>query len=149
MTKNELAINEFKSGYNCAQSVVSAFCDDLKMDKALALRMSTGFGSGMGRLQGTCGAVTGAFMVIGVSVCNKNENNADRKAKAIEIIQAFNEKFTALHNTTDCRDLLGCNLNTPEGHAYFIDNNLRDKICCKCISDSVDILTDLINSNKN
>jgi hypothetical protein len=63
------------------------------------------------------------------------------------MIQAYNEKFIALHKTTDCRDLLGCNLRTPEGQAYLKDNNLSEKVCEKCISDSIDILTNQMNSN--
>jgi len=142
MTRNEIAIEEFKKGFNCAQSVLSAFTDDLKIDKDMALKISAGFGSGMGRLQGTCGAVTGAFMAIGAFISNKYENNSDRKAKSIEMIQSYNEKFIALHKTSDCKDLLGCNLRTPEGQAFFKDNNLSEKICVRCISDSVDILNE-------
>lgn len=143
MSKNEIAISEFKSGLNCAQSVISVFADDLQIDRGLALKMATGFGSGMGRLQGTCGAVTGAFMAIGVYNSNIYEEMADRKSKSIELVQMFNEKFTAIHKTTDCKDLLGCNLRTPEGQAYFKENNLSETICWKCITDSVDILSDL------
>lgn len=146
MTKNELAISFFRSGYNCAQSVFAVFCEDLKIDKEVALRISAGFGSGMGRLQGTCGAVTGAFMAIGSFNSNIYDSNADRKAKSVEMIQAYNEKFLELHNTTDCRDLLGCNLRTQEGHDYFVDNKLSEKICEKCISDSISILKNLLSN---
>jgi C_GCAxxG_C_C family probable redox protein len=65
-TKNSNAINRFRSGLNCSQAVLTAFSDDLSFDDDLALCISCGFGSGMGRLQETCGAVTGAFMVMGM-----------------------------------------------------------------------------------
>ena len=146
MTKNELAIQEFRNGFNCAQSVIAVYSDELKIDKELALRISAGFGSGMGRLQSTCGAVTGAFMTIGAFVSNKFEKNADRKAKSIAMIQSYNEKFLALNKTSECKDLLGCNLKTPEGQATFKDNNLSEKVCEKCISDSIDILNQLFSS---
>jgi len=61
-----LAINSFRSGYNCAQSVLYAFKDDFDFDENLALDISVGFGGGMERLQEKCGAVTGAFMVMGL-----------------------------------------------------------------------------------
>jgi C_GCAxxG_C_C family probable redox protein len=145
MTRNDIAIHEFRGGLNCAQSVLSAYTSDLKIDKNVALSISTGFGSGMGRLQGTCGAVTGAFMAISVFTCRKYDQINDRKSKSIEMIQVFNEKFLKLHNSTDCKDLLGCNLRTPEGQEYHKIHNLKETVCEKCISNSVDILEEIID----
>jgi C_GCAxxG_C_C family probable redox protein len=59
--KEDKAIGLFKSGLNCAQSVLTAYAEELDFDKNLALSISCGFGGGMGRLQETCGAVTGSF----------------------------------------------------------------------------------------
>ncbi len=53
---------------NCAQAVVIAFSDELDFDREMAARISCGFGGGMGRLQETCGAATGSFMVLGIHV---------------------------------------------------------------------------------
>jgi C_GCAxxG_C_C family probable redox protein len=145
MTRNDIAIQEFRSGLNCAQSVLSAYSSDLKIDKNLALSISTGFGSGMGRLQGTCGAVTGAFMAISVFACKKFEQPDDRKSRSIEMIQAYNEKFLKLHKSTDCKDLLGCNLRTSEGQDYYKANNLKESVCEKCISNSIEILEKIMN----
>jgi C_GCAxxG_C_C family probable redox protein len=143
MTKNDIAIKEFRDGLNCAQSVLSAYTSDLKIDKNIALSISTGFGGGMGRLQGTCGAVTGAFMAISVFTCRKYEQLNDRKTRSMEMIQSFNEKFLNIHKSTDCRDLLGCNLRTPEGQEYFKIHNLKETVCEKCISNSVGILEEM------
>jgi hypothetical protein len=63
------------------------------------------------------------------------------------MIQAYNNKFIALNKTSECRDLLGCNLRTPEGQAYFKENKLSEKVCEKCISDSVDILNEQFSGN--
>jgi C_GCAxxG_C_C family probable redox protein len=146
MSKKNIAVKEFQYGLNCAQSVLSAYTPELKIDKNLALSISTGFGGGMGRLQGTCGAVTGAFMIIGVYSCNKYPQNNDKKSKSVEMIQTFNKKFLNLHESTDCIDLLGCNLNTPEGQEYLKTHNLKETVCEKCISDSIDILEEIFAS---
>ena len=66
LTKEELAAQYHERGYGCAQSVLASFAGDYGLDEGLALRMATGFGSGMGRLCEVCGALTGAFMVIGL-----------------------------------------------------------------------------------
>lgn len=81
MTKHieEEAILSFKSGLNCAQAVLTAYSEEMNFDKKLALSISCGFGGGMGRLQETCGAVTGSYMVLGVYNCKKVTDNQDRK----------------------------------------------------------------------
>lgn len=142
-TKIEKAISSFKSGYNCAQSVVLAFKDELGFDENQALSISVGFGGGMGRLQEKCGAVTGAFMVIGLYASKKNQDNISRKNSSYAMIQQFDQRFKSLHQTTQCRDLLNCDLKTDEGHAFAVENKLFERICQKCITDAVVILEEL------
>ncbi len=144
-SKKEKAINSFRSGLNCAQSVLTVYSDQLKFDNSLALSISCGFGAGMGRLQETCGAVTGAFMALSIYNCKKYSDNKDRKEKTYAMVQGFNSKFVAIHKTTKCSALLNCDLKTPEGQKLFHDKNLHEKVCEKCISDSIDILEDMMN----
>ena len=93
MSKPEKAVIAFKSGHNCAESVVSVYTGELKFDRDLSLQISSGFGAGMGRLQETCGAVTGAFMVIGLYNSNKYKNDAKGKEASIKMIQYFSKKL--------------------------------------------------------
>ena len=65
-THSEKAAELFCSGCNCSQAVLGAFAEDCGMDFEAALRLSSSFGGGMGRLRETCGAVTGMFMVAGL-----------------------------------------------------------------------------------
>ncbi|HPP50955.1 MAG TPA: C-GCAxxG-C-C family protein, partial [Spirochaetota bacterium] len=65
MKRSQVAIAKFTKDYNCAQSVLFSFCDYLNCDKDVALKISCGFGAGMGRKEEVCGAVTGGIMVIG------------------------------------------------------------------------------------
>ena len=66
ITKVELARQYHERGFNCAQSVLAPFAPDYGLSEETALRISTGFGSGMGRLCDVCGALTGAFMAVGL-----------------------------------------------------------------------------------
>jgi len=143
-TKENKAINYFKSGLNCAQSVLTTYSDDLNFDNHLALRMACGFGAGMGRLQETCGAVTGSFMILGIYNCEKHPDNNDRKEKMYEMIQKFTDKFKAIHGKTDCKSLLNCDLKTEEGRQFAHDKQLYEIVCEKCISDSIRIIDELI-----
>ncbi len=63
--KEEKARALFREGYNCAQSVVGAFCDEMQMEKETALRLASSFGGGMGRLREVCGTVSGMFLIAG------------------------------------------------------------------------------------
>ena len=140
----EKAILNFRSGLNCAQTVIQAYADKLKLDENLALSISCGFGGGMGRLQETCGAVTGSFMVLGVYNCRKYSDNKDRKETTYAMVQEFNKKFREIHGTTNCHDLLKCDLTTVEGKKYAHDHHLHEVVCEKCIVDSFKIINDLM-----
>ena len=138
------AINLFKSGLNCAQAVLSTYSDKLNFDNKLALSISCGFGGGMGRLQETCGAVTGAFMVISIFNCQKYSDNIDRKEKTYSMIQDFNEKFNEIHNTMNCKSLLNTDLKTADGRRFVKENKLDESVCEKCISDSIKIIEEIL-----
>jgi C_GCAxxG_C_C family probable redox protein len=142
--KVEKAIRSFESVYNCAQSVVVAFQEELGFDEKQALTMSVGFGGGMGRLQEKCGAVTGAFMVLGMYSSKMHEDNLNRKNTSYAMIQQFDERFKSIHQTTQCSELLKCDLRSELGHNYAVDNNLFEKICQKCIADAIGIVEELI-----
>jgi C_GCAxxG_C_C family probable redox protein len=140
----EKAIRSFRSGLNCAQAVVTAYTDELDYDYNLAQSVACGFGGGMGRLQETCGAVTGSFMVLGIYNCKKFKDNKDRKEATYTMVQKFSEKFKLINGATDCKALLKCDLKTDEGNRYAKDNNLFETVCEKCISDSLRIIDNLI-----
>ena len=142
--KVEKTISSFRSGLNCSQAVLTAYSDELNFDNSLALSVSCGFGGGMGRLQETCGAVTGSFMVLGIYNCNKFPENNERKEETYSMIQKFSEKFRSLNGTTDCKSLLKCNLRTEQGQLFAKENNLFETVCEKCIADSIRIIDQLI-----
>ena len=140
----ERALESFRGGLNCAQAVVTAFSEELNYDKNMALSISCGFGAGMGRLQDTCGAVTGSFMVLGIVNCRKFTDNKERKEATYGMVQKFNNKFKQIHGTLDCSSLLNCDLKTEEVNRFAKENNLFGTVCEKCISDSIGILEEII-----
>lgn len=138
------AVDYFRNGLNCAQAVLNSYANELSFDADMALSVSCGFGGGMGRLQKTCGAVSGSFMVFGIYNCRKYPDNNDRKEKTYEMVQKFSDKFIAIHGSTDCKSLLNCDLRTEEGRKTARDNNLYEIVCEKCVSDSIRIIEDLM-----
>ena len=136
------------AGFNCSQSVLSSYSDSMDFDKELALGVSCGFGAGMGRLQQTCGAVTGAYMVLGIYCSKKFKDNGDRKAQSYLMIQAFNKRFLEKHKTTDCGSLLNCDLKTEQGQHYFRDNYLMENVCKVCIRDAIQIINEQVKEHE-
>jgi C_GCAxxG_C_C family probable redox protein len=138
--KQQKALNTFRSGLNCAQSVLMAFQEDLDFDSKSAMALAAGFGGGMGRLQLTCGALTGAFMTIGYHCSKKYDQVETIKEHSRKMIQKVHNEFTALHNFSDCSSLLNLDLNKPEDRKRMKEENLEESVCEKCILTTVAIL---------
>ena len=144
MTRPEKAIEFFNSGHNCAQSVLLAFEKDLISDKELIIKIASGFGGGMARMQETCGAITGSIMAIGLAAYDPAEDYPTSKERVYSIISEFIQHFKDKYGSTLCSELLNCNLSTEEGNRLYEEMGLREKICVKCVRDSVEILEKLI-----
>ena len=140
----EKAIETFRAGLNCSQAVFTAYADKLNFDNDFALSVACGFGGGMGRLQETCGAVTGSFMVLGVHTCKRYTDNKTRKEETYKLVQEFSRQFKQINGTTDCIDLLQIDLKTEEGNRIAKEKNLFGTVCEKCISDSIGLIEELI-----
>ena len=97
----------FSQGYNCAQSVFAAFCDETGMSMDASLRLASAFGGGMGRLREVCGAVTGMFMVVGLQFGYTDPADDAAKADLCRLIQSLAEEFKRRNGSIICRDLLG------------------------------------------
>lgn len=106
MTKGEIAKSLFEEGYNCAQSVVAAFCDEIGMSKADALKLSSSFGGGMGRLREVCGAVSGMFMVAGAVKGYTSPTDDEAKKNHYALIQKMAKMFSDQCGSIICRELL-------------------------------------------
>ena len=92
MTKGEIAKNNFMQGYNCAQAVLLAFCDDLGFDEQTALMLASPFGGGIGRMREVCGTVTGMYMALGLA-----RGYSDSKDNADDQQYAQQKAYRALH----------------------------------------------------
>ena len=146
MTRIEEAKTLFAQGFACSQAIVGAYAPSLGLDRDTAIKIASGFGGGMGRLAETCGAVTGAFMVLGLKF---GSASSDREAKEIVYakVRDFAERFKARHGSLVCRDLLGCDLNTPEGLASAQETKLFSTVCPPYVETAAEILEEIMRGN--
>lgn len=104
----------FKEGYNCSQSVVLAFAEVCGLDNTTALKISSSFGAGMGRLREVCGAVSGMFMVAGLLYGyddpKEQAGKKDHYARIQELAKAYEEE----NGSIVCRELLGLSQKKDE-----------------------------------
>jgi C_GCAxxG_C_C family probable redox protein len=98
----------------------------------------------MGRMQQTCGAVTGAFMVLGILNFGKSDDINQVRESSYSMIQEFSKRFQHKHSSIECAALLNCDLKTDQGREYFSQNNLKETICEACVLSSVEILEQMI-----
>lgn len=134
----------FSEGFNCAQCVLAAFSGRFGMDRPTALKIASGFGGGIARMQETCGAVTGAAMVIGLGMGYTTPGDHEAKEKTIAATRKLAEDFKQSHGTLACSQLLRCSLVTEEGKQFYRDNNLSEKVCLACIRDAVALLEEIL-----
>ncbi|MDD6207004.1 MAG: C-GCAxxG-C-C family protein [Clostridiales bacterium] len=107
----EKAMDLFEKGYNCAQSVFLAFSDLYLIDGKTALKLSSSFGGGMGRLREVCGSVSGMFMVAGLLYGYDDPKAYEEKSEHYKRIQELAAEFSRQNGSIVCRELLGL----PEG----------------------------------
>ena len=137
--RSEKAIAYFED-FNCSQSVIAACGPELGLDAETALRVAGMFGSGMGRLGNVCGAVSGAFMVIGLQYSKIQDGENERRDLGYALVRQFAEEFTTRNGSIVCKELLGCDLSTPEGLTKARENGLFSDVCPKFVRDAVEIL---------
>lgn len=137
MSKVNEAVACFHDGFNCAQAILSTYCEDFGLDKETALKLSCGFGAGMGRRCETCGAVTGAYMLISLANGQHTKEDTTARESTYALIQEFAKQFEERNQTTICRQLLGVDLIT--GDKDFAMSQVK-AICPKMVRDAAEIV---------
>lgn len=143
MNNVDHAISCFKKGFNCSQAIVSTYGQQFNLNRELALKISTAFGGGMA-MGKVCGAVTGAFMVIGLKYGRRNINEREAKEKTYELVREFVIRFKSRNSSITCKKLLDCDISTPEGRYFAKEKNLFTTLCPKFVQDSAEIIEEIL-----
>lgn len=125
MNRIEKSMEYHKRGYNCAQAVVCSFLDKLSISEKDAFKLSEALGFGDSDSFGTCGAVSGMALVIGMANSTGNLEKPDSKADTYRKVRELNAKFRAQNGSTICREIKG------------MDTGRVLRTCDGCIQDAV------------
>lgn len=132
MNKIDEAVDLFNNGHLCSQAVFEVFSQDFGLSKKDAFKIGACFGSGMHQAE-VCGACTGALMAIGLKY-------GEDKKTCYELSDKFFSEFKKENGSFICRELLGCDITTPEGVKQALDNNLFKECCPEMVASAVKII---------
>lgn len=107
MTKKELAIAKHDIKFNCAQAVACAFAEEIGVDEKVLFTATEGFGLGMGGMEGTCGALSGAIMLAGLKNSDGNITDPGTKAETYKLSKEMVNRFKEKCGSTICKELKG------------------------------------------
>lgn len=113
------------------------------LERETAVRIGAGFASGM-RMAETCGAVTGAIMVLGLYRAMPESTTAERREPVYQAVKQYIVEFERRNGTLICRDLLCCDIRTEEGLQAAKDRNLFKTICPRMVQDAAEILETIL-----
>ena len=131
----EKAVENHKEGYNCAQAVACAYCGLTGADEAMVFQMMEGYGAGMGGMECTCGAVSGAVALAGLKNSSGSVKNPTKGATyklSRELVRRFQEK----NGSVICRELKGIGTGTV----------LRS--CEDCVRDAAQLAEEILFAEK-
>lgn len=144
-TRSDIAEAKMLEGYNCAQAVLYAFCEDLGFDPNTALKFATGFGAGMARKQEVCGAVSGGILALGLKFGRGEGQGKTVTEETYRRVRDLMARFESEHGSCMCKDLLeGRDLNTDEGQQSFKEHDCLHKTCVCCVRTVVKAVEELL-----
>lgn len=143
MERYKAAVDQFLQGYRCSQAVLAVFAEDFGMDEDLARKISLPLAGGSG-VGGECGAVSGAFLVLGLKYGFAHPGDPDSVGKIMAKVKGFVEQFKSLHGEIDCPRLIGLDVFSEEGQQAFVENNVKATTCTRFVGDTVKILEQIL-----
>jgi C_GCAxxG_C_C family probable redox protein len=127
--------------FNCAQSVFAACGAGEELSEPMCLQLAGPFGGGMGRMGETCGAVTGALLVLGIRYGREMATDpVQARGPLYERVAKLANSFRERNGGLTCRELTGCDLRTPEGQEQFKARDLHHTLCRKLVASAAELL---------
>lgn len=143
MDRSDQAVTQFLEGFRCSQAVLGAYAENFDLDIDLARKISLGLTAGSGN-GGECGAVSGAYLVIGLKHGFSHTGDPQNFGRMFDRIRAFSEQFRKLHEHIDCPKLIGLDIFSPEGRCKFMENDMKSTRCVNFVKDAVRILEEIL-----
>ena len=145
--RSDRAVQAFSGGLNCAQAVATAFAGDYGMDEAVVRKFACGFGGGLSHTGRTCGAVSGAVLVLGLARGTAVPGDREGKERCYALVREFLRRFGDRHGSVDCTALVGYDLSDPRGLEAARKAGVFSTRCTLYVRDAVEILEDILKDS--
>lgn len=143
MSKVQEAVDCFCSGAACSQAILATYGQELGLARSQAMKLASAFAGGM-CLGETCGVVTGAFMVLGLARAADDCDRRDSRDDVHAVVADFVKRFEKRNNVIVCKELLGCDISTPQGVSKATRGGLFGTVCPKLVRDAAEILEEML-----
>ncbi len=140
----EQAVEFYKNGYTCTQSILASFAPRYGLPQNMAFRMGEPFGAGTSCTGGTCGSVMGAIMVLGLQYGSTLSDDDAARLYTYQRVHELIHRFTAIHGSIQCTDLLGYNLSDPQQFQTVCEKGLFIQLCPALVRDAAQILVEML-----
>lgn len=145
--EEKVIAEQFMKGYDCSQVVVSHYAAELGISEELANKVAACFGGGMLQAD-TCGAFTGALMVIGLKYGHYDSGKLQTQKEVMMAKSGeFRKKFFEKHPTCNCKELVGYDVSTPEGFKEAVGTGRMMSFCPKLVKDVIEVLDEMLKSS--
>lgn len=135
-TRINETIKKHDKGYNCAQAVACTYCDLVGVEEEVMFKMTEALGLGMGGMEGTCGAVTGACVLAGMKRSSGNLEQPNTKAETYKLSREIVKAFLEKNKSVVCKELKG------------VETGKILRPCADCIKDAAEIAEQVLFANK-
>lgn len=142
MNRVDAAGQLFTDRYSCSQAVFAAFAPEYGIERTESLRISSALGGGV-RSGGTCGAVLGALLVLGIAGCDE-ACSPESRHEVIATVDVFNARFEQAVGALDCPGILGCDIRVPHEREAMLEQGLRESRCLDAVRTAARILDELL-----
>jgi len=132
----------YRTGLNCAQSSLLALSEHWGYN--VDARIGSCFGGGIGRTGGHCGILTGSLMALGLLIGTADGADLERKESAARLARKFMGEFRDAAGTVNCRDIVGVDPGTPEGHNDMARRNVKGTICMPLMEKTMHLMADFV-----
>jgi C_GCAxxG_C_C family probable redox protein len=144
MTQSDDALASFRDGFTCSSAVFSAFSKELGLDPVTAKKIACGFGAGISKTGNTCGAVSGAILVIGLKHGKTTQGDDVATEKTRALVREFMREFADRHGSINCTELLGFDLSNPDEYEKARESGLFFTRCPDLVRDASAILEKIL-----
>ncbi len=143
-SETERAAAFYKQGYTCTQSILSSFGARYGLQADLAFKIGEPFGAGTSCSGDMCGSVSGAIMVLGLQYGSSQSDDPAARSTTYQRVHEFIRRFSALHGSIQCTDLLGYDLSDPAQLQTAWEKGLFMQLCPVLVQDASQILTEML-----